>query len=155
MMPVCLHRCWSHSQSVWLLPCQQRAKDTPCPDEAAPEQCLCSDWLPAAISTCWWSDISRYAYLANSLKENCIRFETQFSYVLIFHFMFSLHDRGCFCPGSAGLPSHPQHELSKKQTKGFGGMVSFRIKGTIETAKKFIDSLKVAMAAFVSCFSIV
>ena len=48
---------------------------------------------------------------------------------------------------TAGLPSHPQHELAKRQMKGFGGMVSFRIKGTLETAKKFIDSLKVSTAA--------
>ena len=27
-----------------------------------------------------------------------------------------------------GLPSHPDHELAKRQTSGFGGMVSFRLK---------------------------
>ncbi|MCB6185435.1 PLP-dependent aspartate aminotransferase family protein, partial [Leeia sp. TBRC 13508] len=28
-----------------------------------------------------------------------------------------------------GLPSHPQHELAKRQMKGFGGIVSFMVKG--------------------------
>jgi cystathionine gamma-synthase len=28
-----------------------------------------------------------------------------------------------------GLPDHPQHELAKKQQHGFGGMVSFEVKG--------------------------
>lgn len=28
-----------------------------------------------------------------------------------------------------GLPSHPQHQLARQQQTGFGGMVSFRIKG--------------------------
>ncbi len=29
-----------------------------------------------------------------------------------------------------GLPSHPQHELAKKQQSGFGGLVSFHVAGT-------------------------
>jgi cystathionine gamma-lyase len=28
-----------------------------------------------------------------------------------------------------GLPSHPQHELARRQMKGFGGMVSFEVSG--------------------------
>ena len=28
-----------------------------------------------------------------------------------------------------GLPSHPQHELAKRQMSGFGGMVSFVLEG--------------------------
>jgi len=27
-----------------------------------------------------------------------------------------------------GLPSHPQHELAKRQMKGFGGIVTFYVK---------------------------
>ena len=42
-----------------------------------------------------------------------------------------------------GLPSHPQYDIVKKQCTGFGGMVSFKILGTLENAKKFISSLKV------------
>ena len=33
-----------------------------------------------------------------------------------------------------GLPSHPQHELAKKQMHGFSGMVSFTLKGGTEAA---------------------
>ena len=44
-----------------------------------------------------------------------------------------------------GLPSHPQHDLAKKQAKGFGGMVSFRIKGDSKTAKAFFKHLKVRL----------
>ena len=46
---------------------------------------------------------------------------------------------------STGLPSHPQHELAKKQCKGFSGMVSFVIKGDLESSKNFLKSLKVVM----------
>lgn len=44
-----------------------------------------------------------------------------------------------------GLPSHPQHDLAKKQmTKGFGGMVSFTFKsGAKANAIKFLENLKV------------
>ena len=42
-----------------------------------------------------------------------------------------------------GLASHPQHEVAKRQCKGFGGMVAFRIKGDLSNAKKFLSSLKV------------
>ncbi len=39
-----------------------------------------------------------------------------------------------------GLKSHPQHELAKKQQKGFGGMVSFLIKGGFKEAQLFCQS---------------
>lgn len=42
-----------------------------------------------------------------------------------------------------GLPTHPGHEVAKKQMSGFGGMVAFTIKGdTIEAAHKFVASMK-------------
>ncbi len=41
-----------------------------------------------------------------------------------------------------GLPSHPQHELAKRQQTGFGGLVSFVIKGGREKAWQLIDSTK-------------
>ncbi|MFO7528844.1 MAG: O-succinylhomoserine sulfhydrylase [Marinobacter sp.] len=42
----------------------------------------------------------------------------------------------------AGLQSHPQHELAKKQQKGFGGVLSFRVKGSREEAWRFIDATR-------------
>ncbi|RBP22213.1 O-succinylhomoserine sulfhydrylase [Marinobacter pelagius] len=42
----------------------------------------------------------------------------------------------------AGLQSHPQHELAKKQQKGFGGVLSFRVKGGREEAWRFIDATR-------------
>lgn len=46
-----------------------------------------------------------------------------------------------------GLKSHPQHQLARKQMKGFGGMMSIEIKGTTKDAMKFTESLKVASLA--------
>jgi O-succinylhomoserine sulfhydrylase len=40
------------------------------------------------------------------------------------------------------LPSHPQHDLAKKQMRLGGGVVTFELKGGLEQGKKFLDSLK-------------
>ena len=39
-----------------------------------------------------------------------------------------------------GLPSHPQYELAKKQQSGFGGIVSFVVRGGREKAWRVIDN---------------
>ena len=41
-----------------------------------------------------------------------------------------------------GLESHPQHELAKKQMSGFGGMLSFYVKGGLKETKKFLEKVK-------------
>ena len=41
-----------------------------------------------------------------------------------------------------GLTSHPQHELAKKQMRGFGGMVSVDL-SDMETAKKLLKNVKI------------
>jgi O-succinylhomoserine sulfhydrylase len=38
-----------------------------------------------------------------------------------------------------GLPSHPQHELAKRQQSGFGGIVAFELRGGREAAWTLID----------------
>jgi cystathionine gamma-lyase len=46
-----------------------------------------------------------------------------------------------------GLPDHPQHELAKKQMKGFGGMLTFVIKGGLPAARTFLRSLRLFTCA--------
>ncbi|TXT08905.1 hypothetical protein VHUM_03033 [Vanrija humicola] len=42
-----------------------------------------------------------------------------------------------------GLPSHPSHEVAKKYlTRGFGGVLSFGVKGDAESSSKVVDSFK-------------
>lgn len=45
-----------------------------------------------------------------------------------------------------GLPSHPQHELAKRQMSGFTGMVSFDV-GTLARAKAFAENVEVFQLA--------
>lgn len=42
-----------------------------------------------------------------------------------------------------GLPQHRNHAVAKSQMSGFGGMVSFKIRGGFEEANKFLKKLKV------------
>ncbi|AKX43673.1 O-succinylhomoserine sulfhydrylase [Thiopseudomonas alkaliphila] len=42
----------------------------------------------------------------------------------------------------AGLASHPQHELAKRQQRGFGAVVGFEIAGAQEQAWRFIDATR-------------
>lgn len=46
-----------------------------------------------------------------------------------------------------GLESSPYHKIAKKQQKGFGGLLSFYIKGGLEESKKFLTSLKIFILA--------
>jgi len=45
-----------------------------------------------------------------------------------------------------GLPSHPQHEIARKQQKGPGGMLSFDL-GTQEAARRFLNQVKLCALA--------
>ncbi len=46
-----------------------------------------------------------------------------------------------------GLETHPQHALARKQMKGFGGMMTFDIKGGLEAARTFLKTVKIFACA--------
>ena len=46
-----------------------------------------------------------------------------------------------------GLPSHPDHEIAKRQMSGFGGMVCFDLGGQYDRAAAFYDRLKLVKRA--------
>ncbi|NOT78238.1 MAG: PLP-dependent transferase [Bacteriovoracaceae bacterium] len=41
-----------------------------------------------------------------------------------------------------GLKSHPQHAIAKKQMLGYGGMITFFLKGDIKKSMKFLSTVK-------------
>ncbi len=43
-----------------------------------------------------------------------------------------------------GLPSHPQHELAKRQMTGFGSMISFELKGGLEAGRILMNNVHLA-----------
>jgi len=42
-----------------------------------------------------------------------------------------------------GLPSHPQHELAKRQMSAFGGMITVGLKGGLEQTRRMLENCKV------------
>jgi len=46
-----------------------------------------------------------------------------------------------------GLPSHPQHDLAKRQMSGFGAMIAFGLKGGLEAGRTVMDNLRLATLA--------
>jgi cystathionine beta-lyase/cystathionine gamma-synthase len=45
-----------------------------------------------------------------------------------------------------GLASHPQHEVAKRQQKGFGAMISFDV-GSLEGARRLLENVKLCSLA--------
>ena len=43
-----------------------------------------------------------------------------------------------------GLEDHPQHELAARQMKGYGGMLSFELRGSMRDTIRFTESLRVS-----------
>jgi methionine-gamma-lyase len=46
-----------------------------------------------------------------------------------------------------GLPSHPQHDLARRQMSGFGSMIAFELKGGLDAGRAVMDHVKLATLA--------
>ena len=79
--------------------------------------------------------------LLRSVKTLGIRMDAHSANAMKMAEFLSTHNKvkKVFYPG---LPSHPQHELAKKQMRGFGGMISVET-GSLENAKRFASALQV------------
>ena len=84
--------------------------------------------------------------ILRGMKTMAVRVRQQNASALVLAEFLSTH-RKVEVVHYPGLKSHPQHQLAKKQMKGFGGMLSFVVKGTTKDAMKFTESLKVASLA--------
>ena len=47
----------------------------------------------------------------------------------------------------AGLPSHPEHAIARKQMRGFGGVVSFEFKGDLDATSRVVDGCRIPQIA--------
>jgi cystathionine gamma-synthase len=47
----------------------------------------------------------------------------------------------------AGLTSHPEHDVAKRQMRGFGGVVSFEVRGDLGAASRVVDSCRIPYIA--------
>ncbi len=47
----------------------------------------------------------------------------------------------------AGLASHPEHDIARRQMRGFGGVVSFEVKGDLHAASRVVDACRIPYIA--------
>lgn len=46
-----------------------------------------------------------------------------------------------------GLPSHPEHAIAVRQMRGFGGVVSFEVRGDLAAASRLVDACRLPRIA--------
>jgi methionine-gamma-lyase len=46
-----------------------------------------------------------------------------------------------------GLESNPNHQVARQQMRGFGGVISFEVKGGIEAGKTLVNNVKLCTRA--------
>jgi methionine-gamma-lyase len=44
-----------------------------------------------------------------------------------------------------GLSSHPQHDIARKQMSGYGGMISFELKGGVEAGRRLMNGVELCL----------
>ena len=84
--------------------------------------------------------------ILRGMKTMALRVRQQNTNAMVLAELLSTH-RKVTAVHYPGLKSHPQHQLAKRQMRGFGGMLSFEVKGTTKDAMTFTESLKVATLA--------
>jgi cystathionine gamma-synthase len=47
----------------------------------------------------------------------------------------------------AGLASHPQHKVARRQMRGFGGVVSFEVAGDLDATSRVVDACRIPQIA--------
>jgi cystathionine gamma-synthase len=47
----------------------------------------------------------------------------------------------------AGLPTHREHEIAKRQMRGYGGVVSFEVRGDLDAASRVVDACEIPYLA--------
>ena len=84
--------------------------------------------------------------LGRGLKTLQLRVERQNATAMTVATWLSRDPRvaGVFYPG---LPSHPDHEIAKRQMRGFGGMICVDVGGNYGNATRFFDRLQVFQRA--------
>jgi O-succinylhomoserine (thiol)-lyase len=116
-----------------------------------------SDVVGGCVVTSKPAHAERIAYIVNALGVACSPFDAW----LVLRGIKTLaprmqaHERGAMAVAKMlsehlavervyypGLPSHPQHELARRQQKGFGGMVTFDVRGGRSAAERFLYRTK-------------
>jgi cystathionine gamma-synthase len=84
--------------------------------------------------------------LLRGMKTLELRIQRQNATAMSMAHFLSEHRRveSVFYPG---LKTHPGHALAARQMTGFGGVLSFAVKGDFESCKRFLNALRLAQRA--------
>jgi cystathionine gamma-synthase len=77
--------------------------------------------------------------LVRGLKTFALRMERQNSNAQAVAEFLARHPRVA-AVHYAGLPAHPQHHIARTQMRGFGGVVSFEVRGDLDAASRVVDA---------------
>ena len=84
--------------------------------------------------------------LIRGLKTFALRLERQNANAQALAEFLSTHPR-VKAVHYAGLPSHPQHEVARRQMQGYGGVVSFEVDGDLEATSRIVDACRIPQIA--------
>ena len=117
-----------------------------------------SDVVSGAVITQREEHSERIAYIVNSLGLGCSPFDAWLVLrgIKTLGPRMEVHQRNAMALATMldehqnvervyypGLPAHPQHELAKRQQRGFGAMLSFDVRGTRTDVERVFSKLKV------------
>jgi cystathionine gamma-synthase len=80
--------------------------------------------------------------LVRGLKIFALRLERQNANALAIAGFLAGHPR-VVAVHYAGLPSHPEHEIAKKQMRGYGAVVSFEVRGDLAAGSRVVDAVRI------------
>jgi cystathionine gamma-synthase len=84
--------------------------------------------------------------LVRGVKTFALRMERQNANALALAEFLASHPR-VGAVHYAGLPSHPEHAIAKRQMRGFGGVVSFEVAGDLDAASRVVDACRIPCIA--------
>jgi cystathionine gamma-synthase len=80
--------------------------------------------------------------LVRGLKTFALRLERQNANALAIAEFLAHHPR-VVAVYYAGLPSHQEHEIAKKQMRGYGAVVSFEVDGDLAAGSRVVDAVRI------------
>jgi cystathionine gamma-synthase len=85
-------------------------------------------------------------FLVRGLKTFALRIARQNANAQVLAEFLAMHPK-VTAVHYAGLPSHPHHDVARRQMRGFGGVISFEIAGNLEATSRVVDACRIPQIA--------
>jgi cystathionine gamma-synthase len=80
--------------------------------------------------------------LVRGLKTFALRMQRQNTNAQVIAEFLTAHPRVA-AVHYAGLTTHPDHDVAKRQMRGYGGVVSFEVRGDLDAASRVVDACEI------------